>query len=606
MRFWKDKEFWLSVAQGFFLFFGLVAAIIALTWPAARWWARGFPRHWDPPLHAWKLCWNAEGILKGHWLPEGHANAFYPHAYTLYFDDLFWLPSLFAAVVRLFTSNPAIIYHLTMWALWALSGVGAYRVFRALGCGRLASAWGATAFCCLPYRASYYVEFNMQLCFGIPWFFYFAIRYFRTGRPAHILGAALTFVAQAITALYYAVMLSVAFPFFLLPYLDPVRTLLRSKRFWTSVVLSGAIAAFLGGLFLWPYGVLSGREHLKRSLTEVKTHSAEPLNWIWRSRVRASFLGFRPPQSTEMVVFPGDVVSVLAFMGVLVARRIREPEERSETEGPRRITTEQLVVLFVLLWLFADLWASRLDDPPAAWLSVRPWLGLTLILIAAAGAVWEGRENASARPVLGLVACSMLCWILSFGPQICLTEWCSENPVFQWMYDHIFWIRSVRVVSRFSLIPLLTWVAFGVLALDFLFRHSRAFRWLWPAYIALSILDGRGGIGIRYSDWQPASLARSFLDIAERSGEPRTLMVQPMGDRFLDSRYMLAFQSRHVWLFNGWSGFMPTFTRSLALAFGEGRIDDALWVLGGVHPPAYLAVDLSVAQHWRFQSILEW
>ena len=63
--------------------------------------------HWDVGLHAWKLNWNARHILEGGvFFPNYHANIFYPLGYTLALDDLFWVPSYFAAFILAISQNP--------------------------------------------------------------------------------------------------------------------------------------------------------------------------------------------------------------------------------------------------------------------------------------------------------------------------------------------------------------------------------------------------------------------------------------------------------------------------------------------------------------------
>ncbi|MDD5706912.1 MAG: hypothetical protein PHR35_13395, partial [Kiritimatiellae bacterium] len=130
------------------VFVALAALILSAVPPWAGNFFTGLPDHWDPPLHAWKLIWNAGGILQGHLLlPRYHANAFYPHMYVLCFDDLFWIPSYLAAALRGCGAGMCLTYNAVMLVFWALSGVLFYRLLREIRLQPSSAFFGAAVFC---------------------------------------------------------------------------------------------------------------------------------------------------------------------------------------------------------------------------------------------------------------------------------------------------------------------------------------------------------------------------------------------------------------------------------------------------------------------------
>ena len=112
------------------------------------------------------------------------------------------MPSLVGAALYGATGNGLLLYNALSLFFWALSGICLYAFLKEFGWHELACVFGATAFCLLPYRTSYYLEFNMQLIFGVPLSLLFLLRLIKKPRLGPAIGLALSLAAQAVSALY--------------------------------------------------------------------------------------------------------------------------------------------------------------------------------------------------------------------------------------------------------------------------------------------------------------------------------------------------------------------------------------------------------------------
>src|SRR5262249_62133190 len=88
---------------------------------------------------------------------------------------------------------------------WAMSAV-ALRLT-----GRPAAAFAAAAiFTLAPYRTELFLEFQMEIAFGIPLAIHALVRFLETQRARSLLAFLLVFWLQAIAVWYYAVILAFA------------------------------------------------------------------------------------------------------------------------------------------------------------------------------------------------------------------------------------------------------------------------------------------------------------------------------------------------------------------------------------------------------------
>lgn len=142
-------------------------------------------------------------VTQPHALLQG--NAFYPVGLSLTFSEPLFTPALVAGPVHAMTGNPVLAYNVTLILFWALSGWAMYAVAIRLTRDRTAALMAATIFTLCPYRTDMYLEFNMEMTFGIPLAVYALVRFLESQRGRYLAVFGLVFWLQAILVLYYAV-----------------------------------------------------------------------------------------------------------------------------------------------------------------------------------------------------------------------------------------------------------------------------------------------------------------------------------------------------------------------------------------------------------------
>ena len=575
----------------------LILAIVAITWPWKQHISAEFLQHWDPPFHAWKLELVARSILSGHWMPpDGNTNMYYPYSGTMYFEALHWPQALVAAPLLFLGANPISVYHLVMIFFWALAGVCLWMLLLALGATRRAALLGALLFTIMPYRVSYMVEFNMQLCFGLPLFFFFLTRYFQRPSLRYACGLALAWWLQAVSELYQAIFLLLILPFPGLALISAHWRWLRDfRRFWLPALAAIAIAGGLSWLSLRPYLTLLDIHTVNRNLQEIATHVLEPLSFL-RPGGRFHILPPLDARQDEMIVYPTLAMILLtcAFFGRDIRRlaRVRVPPWITAL----RIIRWSALVGFALLTFgiyFGSMAAGT--RPTYAILPVIATIASALLLLVPAD------KKTAHLLMTGLFAGAIFAFFMSFGPGIRIrhARFSVPNHLYLWIYDHLFALQGFRVVSRFSIFVMLFMTLASALAWSQIERrwlNRRALRWLWVLPLLVAI---------------PECLPRPFkmapiayplhspvLDQLDARESPYVIAMAPMGIRELDSRYMLQIARTDRLFVYAWGGAYPAYTTAVrnAMDVRDTHPAEAAALLRQLWPECFILEDKQITR----------
>ena len=538
----------------------LLCSLVALAlWPWPLQFRTGFPDHFDPPFHAWKLQVDADKLLQKHELvPDTDTNIYYPYANELYFDALLWPQGVVAAFLKAAGCGPILSYNLVFLFFWGLSGLFMYLLLRELDMGRWPSFFGAAAMCLIPYRISYYVEFNMQMCFGLPLFLLFWIRYVKKPGVWNAIGLALAFWLQAVSELYQAVILALIFPLLILPFLPELfRKYGRSRRLYLSIGAGLTTVIPLCLLYLGPYFSLL-KEGYARTTKEMMTHSLEPLAYLGKMLTQVFFhLDFQSIKTDEMSVFPSLTLLILVVGYSLYSRRIfRAGSGKSETRMTHFLRWLRFVAGIVFIFL---LWVLCRGGQELLNTRLLFFVGngsLIMVLVTTIFLAFATRTEAYAlRLCAGLAAAASLCFILSLGPYLRVhsNHVVAENLVFSFV-GTFFPLSGFRVMSRFSIIVMIFLIVAAARFLTMLSSREKQVRFLTILLVVALFVEAHA-IPHRYKKFS-LPISPNTLALLKKHTD-RTVTVLPLGRRFLDARYMLAIGGTRTLLVNGFGGFSP-------------------------------------------------
>jgi hypothetical protein len=179
--------------------------------------------------------------------------------------------------------------------------------------------------------------------------------------------------------------------------------------------------------------------------------------------------------------------------------------------------------------------------------------GFTVLVFGLAGLAAAPKRYRA----VALVA-SALAIVLSLGP---------ETAVYRFLHEHLVFVRGLRALSRFSLLPVLCLDVLAGLALS----HRR---WLAPVALGAMLVESTN-VPIRYATYTGPPASARWL-----AGRPGAAAVLPLGEG--DTQAMLDGIAHFRPLVNGDSGFVPRpYTRTMEL-LQEPLGDDALRLLRAV------------------------
>ncbi|MBN2145273.1 MAG: hypothetical protein JW774_11680 [Candidatus Aureabacteria bacterium] len=588
----------------FMLLFLFLSGLICLaTWPWISFFTKGFPSHWDPPFHAWKLKLVAENLIQGHLLPPYYnSNCFFPSSMTLYYEALHWPQSVVAALILLFTDNPMLMYNLISLLFWTCSGCCFYLVLRELSFTRTASVWGASVFCILPYRISYLVEFNMQLCSMLILCFFFLVRFIRHPSIMNTLGLSLSFGMQAVSELYQALIFLMISPLLFLPLMNRnLLKYLKKPRFYYSLILAGVIGLGLYTLYLRPYQILHHDEGFSREFSEIQKHTLEPFSYLTSPRQnKSSFFGISV-RKDEMSVFPTYIILIGALLHGFFHRRLFKKCDPAQFKCASGQTISRLARwgragfgLFLILWITglscSNHFTHQYGDYAATILNLLIMgFFLSSILIPLA----EGHMRNSNETIISAIAsAAVLAFIMSLGPEISFrnTEWACQNNIFSYLY-HTPFLSGMRVVSRFGIIVLIFLLISAVSGWEKIAQYMNVKKAVLILWIPMLIWAWADSLTIsrkmKIVEYPLQSKTLTVLNQHPRS----PVIILPFGDRSNDSYYMLQIAGIKRPLLYGWGGFYPSYQQDLHSAFKSNDLQKLIDLVQMVYPDPLILID---------------
>jgi hypothetical protein len=205
--------------------------------------------------------------------------------------------------------------------------------------------------------------------------------------------------------------------------------------------------------------------------------------------------------------------------------------------------------------------------------------GVTPLLLGLVGLAAAPRRFRMAALALSAVAV-----VISLGP---------ETAVYRFLYDHVVFMRGVRALARFSLVP--------VLCLAVLLGLALAGRRRLALVAFAAILVESSHVPLRLVPYAPPSPVAQWL-----AGREGAVAVLPLGER--DTEVMLDGVAHFRPLVNGDSGFVPVpYTRAMELLDGPLTADALLFLraVGVRHVVAREETPLPLAARFGEERVYE-
>ena len=294
---------------------------VLLTWPLAANLTVMDPG--DSAFFAWEIGWEVHA-LKTNPAELPHGNIFHPLRYTLGLDEPILGTTLVVLPLAVWSDDAVLLHNVARLLTFVFSGLTAFWLARELGAGEGAALLAGAAFAFSPIRTDQIAHLSTLGTHWLPLVVLYAVRFARTGRPAHALLSALFFVLTFHACGYHGVIaLAVLPPAF-------VVLLWGQWRRLGTAVLAGALAgAALVPLYLMHRKALQP-ERYERGAHETTYYSAAIESFLATSSWNRLYGDATDPFRTigPNNLFPGLVLPGLAVMGALRLWRRRERPSR--------------------------------------------------------------------------------------------------------------------------------------------------------------------------------------------------------------------------------------------------------------------------------------
>jgi hypothetical protein len=567
--------------------FGLALTLVAVyTWPLASDPAHLFPFNPDCRTLTWVLVSVFHNLLTqpGALL---HGNAFYPVGLSLTFTEPLLVPALVAGPIH------------ALLLFWALSGWAMFAVALWLTGDRVAALLAAAVFTLSPYRIGMYLEFQMEILFGVPLAVYTLVRFLETFHTRYLAGFVLVFWLQAISVLYYGVILAV------------VAVQYAALR-WTGWRLRPLLLAAAGAVVLAllmapvarPFLTTQRELGFERTLAEIDERSANVLTYV-ELRPNRLYPGRPAGFFYETSVFLGGVAVLLAGTGLLWLRpRLRRPG------WPERAVTAAVTGSLALAGLALAVAARGSVASPA--FSLLGVAGLAGLVVRQGLEGWRRHQagttdrSLEARDWAWLLAgLALAAFLLSLGPLVTLGHRRVGPGVYGWLYPYLFFLRGIRAAERIGVLVVFAGALLAGLGITWLRAHlpRRAFG---IVVAVLAVL-----LALEYAEF-PLAYGRVTggprpVDLAIRQAPPDAVVLEwPTFVPFSDADAMLQSLHHGRRLVNGYSGFVPDFLAQLSSVLTQTDAPfpyaDAEAFLRRIYPLDLLVVrraDPVVTPEWR-------
>jgi hypothetical protein len=572
----------------------LLAVVTVYTWPLARSPVELPAGDTDSRLFTWVMLSVFENLVTRPGLLL-HGNAFYPVGNSLTFAEPLVAPALVAGPLFAATGNPVLTYKVTLLLFWALAAWAMYATTWWLTRDHAAALVATLVFALSPPRHEYWVEFQMEIAFGIPLAVYGLVRFLETQRPRYLVAFLAAFWLQAVSVWYYAVILGVGLAAIVVQYV-----LLRWRgwrpRALGAAALGGAVFGLALGPVAWPFFVTRRELEFERALHDVDaSRYADVLTYVTTRGTWLEWLGhIETPAETSLCV--GAVALALAAAGLPWLRQPGRPRGPAERWLAAAVWVALGLAILALVARPVRIGPVRSPFSVAA----SAVLGLALARHAAEG--WRRWREGAAERELGerewvalLLGVAAAAFLLSLGPQVHVDGRPLGTGVYAWLHPYLVPLRAIRGAVRFGLLvayALALLAGFGMKWL--LTRVPARGRAVATVVVALLLLAEYANFPVRY-DGKPVR-PRPVDAVLRDAPDDAVVLEWPPNVPSADVDAMFRSIAHGKRVVNGFAGFVPASLADLSgVLTTRGRsfpVPEAEAALRRIYGLRYLVVRL--------------
>lgn len=588
-------------------FIGLLCLTILMTWPWVLHLRDAAADSGDSYLGAWIIWWDYHATFTDPF-HLFQANIFFPYSYTLAFSEHSYGIALACFPLFALGLRPLTVNGIATITGFAFSGYGVFRLTRTLT-GSNGAAWVAgVAFAFVPYRFHHLPHLVYLSSGWIPLLLEALILFARQRSRWRAVWLGVAFFMNGLTSIHWFVLTLVPLAITAL-FLVLRHRAERDRAFWLrgSAAIGAASLALLP--FMIPYIRVAQLYGFKRSPDEAAAFSARLQNWLlvdWQNKLWQGFGRALTPYQTELALWPGLMVLLLALAAIFL---IETPREEGGNHGLMPARQARLLFLLDAVALGAVILAlittgfgrfKIIVFGHKLFSTSRPFLALSVSAIVFAvrcclayPKVFRsfGRKNLIATlrdsqrsEAFGVGAIWMLTGFFgSFG----------MNFFFhRTLYEYVPLFQSIRVPARWAMI---CYLGLAVLAALGARRLVRSFplqhrAWSFALYgfiIVLVLFDQRAApLALIHGAVDPDPLTIRLGQTPMRGG----IVELPAGEGNSNCLYVLRAADHARPLVDGVSGFKPRIAAAIEAMTRSRPISDEFLDLLEAVPTSYVVV----------------
>src|SRR5205807_3320463 len=225
--------------------------------------------------------------------------------------------ALFTAPLQWLSGNAVLVYNVAFIGAFVGGGAGMYLLARTLTGRRDAAFVGAVVFAFSPFRVAHLAHLQWLMTGWLPFGLWALHRYMSTGAVRFLLIAAIAYLLQSFTAMYFIYF--GLLPLSVVAIAEAWRVRPRLARTAGHVALAGAVVVFALAPIVRVYAWVRADRGFTRTPIEIQAYSADVSEYfrghhlvrLWR----------RAPHGTgEHELFPGGVALALSAVALATAR----------------------------------------------------------------------------------------------------------------------------------------------------------------------------------------------------------------------------------------------------------------------------------------------